>query len=83
MLLEAYNFLALIVILFLIISYGDISPTTKKGRLMAVLWVVIGIVACSLFVAVVSSVLTTTCLSQTSDLRGNEASLNGVQILFV
>ena len=52
--------------------YGDISPTSKKGRMVAILWILFGLVACSLFVAVVSSVLTMTCLSQKSTIRDSE-----------
>ena len=55
--------------------YGDISPTTRKGRIAAILWIIFGIAACSLFVAVVSSVLTAACLLQEATIRGNEVIL--------
>jgi len=62
------------------VGYGDISPTTKKGRLAAILWILFGIAACSLFVAVVSSVLTATCLSQEANIRDSEiAVISGSQ----
>ena len=57
------------------LRYGDISPTTKKGRLAAILWILFGIAACSLFVAVVSSVLTAACLSQEANIRDSEVTL--------
>ncbi|XP_065053809.1 uncharacterized protein LOC135682729 [Rhopilema esculentum] len=57
------------------VGYGDISPKSKKGQIVAVIWILFGLVACSLFVAVVSSVLTMACLSQKLELRGNKIAV--------
>lgn len=53
-------------------SYGDIAPKSTKGRLAAILWILFGLVTCSLFVAIVSSILTMACLSNESSLRDSK-----------
>lgn len=52
------------------VGYGDISPQTFKGRVIAVVWMFISLVLVSTFTATMASVLTTARLSQGSIIRG-------------
>jgi polar amino acid transport system substrate-binding protein len=52
------------------VGYGDISPQTFKGRVVAVIWMFISLVLVSTFTATMASVLTTARLSQGSVIRG-------------
>ena len=52
------------------VGYGDISPQTFKGRVIAVLWMFISLVLVSTFTATMASILTTARLSQGSTIRG-------------
>eukprot|EP00112_Aurelia_sp_Birch-Aquarium-sp1_P015629 Seg3483.1 transcript_id=Seg3483.1/GoldUCD/mRNA.D3Y31 product="Hyperpolarization-activated voltage-gated potassium channel" protein_id=Seg3483.1/GoldUCD/D3Y31 len=62
------------------VGYGDLALKTKAGQVAAIFWILVGLVGCSLFVAVVSSVLTMACLSQKMELSGNQiAVLEGSQ----
>ena len=46
------------------VGYGDISPQTFKGRVIAVVWMFISLVLVSTFTATMASILTTARLSQ-------------------
>jgi polar amino acid transport system substrate-binding protein len=52
------------------VGYGDISPRTFKGRLVAVIWMFISLVLVSTFTATMASILTTARLNQGSNIRG-------------
>jgi polar amino acid transport system substrate-binding protein len=52
------------------VGYGDISPQTFKGRVIAVIWMFISLVLVSTFTATMASILTTARLSQGSNIRG-------------
>ena len=52
------------------VGYGDISPQTFKGRVIAVIWMFISLVLVSTFTATMASILTTARLSQGSTIRG-------------
>lgn len=52
------------------VGYGDISPQTFKGRVIAVVWMFISLVLVSTFTATMASILTTARLSQGSSIRG-------------
>jgi polar amino acid transport system substrate-binding protein len=52
------------------VGYGDISPQTFKGRVIAVVWMFISLVLVSTFTATMASILTTARLSQGSTIRG-------------
>jgi polar amino acid transport system substrate-binding protein len=52
------------------VGYGDISPQTFKGRVIAVMWMFISLVLVSTFTAAMASILTTARLSQGSTIRG-------------
>jgi len=54
------------------VGYGDISPQTLKGRLIAVVWMFISLVLVSTFTATMASLLTSARLSQGSSIRGLE-----------
>ena len=46
------------------VGYGDISPQTFRGRVIAVLWMFISLVLVSTFTATMASILTTARLGQ-------------------
>lgn len=52
------------------VGYGDISPQTFKGRVVAVVWMFISLVLVSTFTATMASILTTARLSQGSSIHG-------------
>ena len=54
------------------VGYGDISPQTFKGRVIAVVWMFISLVLVSTFTATMASILTTARLSQGTTIRGLE-----------
>jgi polar amino acid transport system substrate-binding protein len=54
------------------VGYGDISPQTFKGRVVAVVWMFISLVLVSTFTATMASILTTARLSQGATIRGLE-----------
>jgi polar amino acid transport system substrate-binding protein len=54
------------------VGYGDISPRTFRGRVIAVIWMFISLVLVSTFTATMASILTTARLSQGSSIRGLE-----------
>lgn len=54
------------------VGYGDISPQTFKGRVIAVVWMFISLVLVSTFTAAMASILTTARLSQGTTIRGLE-----------
>ena len=60
--------------------YGDLALKTKAGQVAAIVWILVGLVACSLFVAVVSSVLTMACLSQQLELSGNQVTFEQIKL---
>jgi ABC-type amino acid transport substrate-binding protein len=52
------------------VGYGDISPQTFRGRVIAVLWMFLSLVLVSTFTATMASVLTTARLNQASPVHG-------------
>jgi polar amino acid transport system substrate-binding protein len=52
------------------VGYGDISPRTFRGRVVAVIWMFISLVLVSTFTATMASILTTARLNQGSSIRG-------------
>ena len=54
------------------VGYGDISPQTFKGRVIAVVWMFISLVLVSTFTATMASILTTARLSQGASIHGLE-----------
>jgi polar amino acid transport system substrate-binding protein len=52
------------------VGYGDISPQTLKGRIIAVVWMFISLVLVSTFTATMASILTTARLSEGYTIRG-------------
>jgi polar amino acid transport system substrate-binding protein len=52
------------------VGYGDVSPRTLKGRIIAVVWMFVSLVLVSTFTASMASVLTTERLSHSTDIRG-------------
>ena len=54
------------------VGYGDISPQTFKGRVIAVIWMFISLVLVSTFTATMASILTTARLSQGTTITGLE-----------
>ena len=52
------------------VGYGDISPQTFKGRVIAVIWMFISLVLVSTFTATMASILITARLSQGSTIHG-------------
>ncbi len=54
------------------VGYGDISPQTFKGRVVAVIWMFISLVLVSTFTATMASILTTARLSQGASITGLE-----------
>jgi polar amino acid transport system substrate-binding protein len=54
------------------VGYGDISPQTFKGRVIAVIWMFISLVLVSTFTATMASILTTARLSQGATVTGLE-----------
>jgi polar amino acid transport system substrate-binding protein len=54
------------------VGYGDISPQTFRGRVVAVVWMFISLVLVSTFTATMASILTTARLTQGPAIRGLE-----------
>jgi polar amino acid transport system substrate-binding protein len=52
------------------VGYGDVSPRTLKGRVIAVVWMFISLILVSTFTAAMASVLTTERLSLSTPIRG-------------
>jgi polar amino acid transport system substrate-binding protein len=52
------------------VGYGDVSPRTLRGRVVAVLWMFASLVLVSTFTATMASVLTTDRLSHGTAVRG-------------
>ncbi len=52
------------------IGYGDITPKTLTGRVIAVSWMLISVVLISTFTASIASILTAERLGRESDIRG-------------
>jgi polar amino acid transport system substrate-binding protein len=52
------------------VGYGDISPQTFRGRVVAVLWMFISLVLVSTFTATMASILTTARLTQGAAIAG-------------
>lgn len=52
------------------IGYGDITPKTLKGRIVAVSWMLISLVLISTFTATIASILTAERLGRESSIRG-------------
>jgi polar amino acid transport system substrate-binding protein len=52
------------------VGYGDISPQTFKGRVIAVVWMFISLVLVSTFTAAMASILTTARLREGTTIRG-------------
>ena len=52
------------------VGYGDVSPRTLKGRVIAVVWMFVSLVLVSTFTAAMASVLTTERLSHSTAIRG-------------
>jgi len=52
------------------VGYGDVSPRTLKGRIIAVVWMFVSLVLVSTFTAAMASVLTTERLSHSTAIRG-------------
>ena len=52
------------------VGYGDISPQTFKGRVIAVVWMFISLVLVSTFTATMASILTSARLNETFTVRG-------------
>jgi polar amino acid transport system substrate-binding protein len=52
------------------VGYGDISPQTFRGRVVAVVWMFISLVLVSTFTATMASILTTARLDEGSDIHG-------------
>lgn len=57
------------------VGYGDLTPKHRSTQIFSMIWILIGIVAVSLFTATVTAVLTMSCLSSQIDLRGNEIAV--------
>ncbi len=54
------------------VGYGDISPQTFNGRVIAVLWMFTSLVLVSTFTATMASILTTARLSEGASITGLE-----------
>ena len=54
------------------VGYGDISPQTFRGRVIAVIWMFISLVLVSTFTATMASILTSARLNQGSAIHGLE-----------
>jgi polar amino acid transport system substrate-binding protein len=52
------------------VGYGDVSPQTAKGRVIAVIWMFVSLVLVSTFTAAMASILTTERLNQGAVIRG-------------
>jgi polar amino acid transport system substrate-binding protein len=52
------------------VGYGDVSPQTAKGRVIAVIWMFVSLVLVSTFTATMASILTTERLNQGAVIRG-------------
>jgi polar amino acid transport system substrate-binding protein len=52
------------------VGYGDISPKTFRGRVIAVIWMFVSLVLVSTFTATIASVLTAERLNQIAAIRG-------------
>jgi polar amino acid transport system substrate-binding protein len=52
------------------VGYGDISPQTFRGRVIAVFWMFASLVLVSTFTATMASILTTARLSQGANIHG-------------
>ncbi len=52
------------------VGYGDVSPRTLKGRVIAVVWMFVSLVLVSTFTAAMASNLTTDRLSRSTAIRG-------------
>src|SRR6476646_5840961 len=52
------------------VGYGDVSPQTFKGRVIAVLWMFTSLVLVSTFTATMASILTTARLNEAFTVRG-------------
>lgn len=54
------------------VGYGDISPQTFKGRVIAVVWMFVSLVLVSTFTATMASIMTAARLDEGSAIRGLE-----------
>jgi hypothetical protein len=52
------------------VGYGDVSPRTLKGRVVAVVWMFVSLVLVSTFTAAMASILTTERLRHSTVIRG-------------
>jgi polar amino acid transport system substrate-binding protein len=52
------------------VGYGDVSPRTLKGRVIAVVWMFVSLVLVSTFTAAMASILTTERLRHSTVIRG-------------
>jgi len=52
------------------VGYGDISPQTFKGRVIAVVWMFVSLVLVSTFTATIASILTAARINQGSAIHG-------------
>jgi len=55
------------------VGYGDFYPKSALGRLLATIWILMGIVIISLFTATVTTILLAACLA-------NDVTLNGAHV---
>ena len=58
---------------YFISRYGDFYPKSALGRLLATIWILMGIVIISLFTATVTTILLAACLA-------NDVTLNGAHV---
>lgn len=61
------------------VGYGDVSPRSLKGRVIAVTWMFVSLVLVSLFTATIASILTAERLSEGAAIHGLE-DLRGLRI---
>jgi polar amino acid transport system substrate-binding protein len=52
------------------VGYGDVSPKTLRGRVIAVIWMFVSLVLVSTFTATMASILTTERLNEGASIRG-------------
>jgi polar amino acid transport system substrate-binding protein len=52
------------------VGYGDVSPRTFKGRVLAIIWMFVSLVLVSTFTAAMASILTTARLNEGTSIHG-------------
>ena len=71
--LQNFSFIVFKYVSNTILRYGDFYPKSTFGRLLATVWILMGIVIISLFTATVTTILLAACLA-------NDVSLNGAKV---